>query len=98
MRIQRMDESTMTQVSMYVNIVLSVLFFVSEALPFVHHNDYNGVFDLIHKRFFKCNAVGGGTSHILTSPASVKLEPIKEAVDAAAKKADEEERRMEFID
>jgi len=43
--------------SIYVNIALSILFFISEALPFVKQNNYNGVLDLIHKRFFQCDGL-----------------------------------------
>jgi hypothetical protein len=47
----------MDMVSVYFNIAISILLFISEALPFVKQNNYNGVLDLIHKRFFQCDGV-----------------------------------------
>lgn len=40
--------------SIYVNIVVTLLFFASEAMPFIKSNNYNGLLDLIHKKFFHC--------------------------------------------
>lgn len=84
-----MDETMVSQVSMYINIVLSVLFFVSEALPFINHNDYNGVFDLIHKRFFKCNAA---------LQVAKAIDSDNSELPTISATADSEDQRMEFID
>jgi hypothetical protein len=51
-KIHTIKEEKMARI--YVNVVVTLLFFISDAMPFIKSNNYNGLLDLIHKKFFHC--------------------------------------------